>query len=72
MSQGFDAGFLVKVVRNTFNGEPSHWEVSAGWNGAELVTGTAPDFYSALDMGIEIGTEFAPDEIHFDANARNK
>ena len=70
-----DGEINIKIVRRTFMGKPTHWEIEAGMVGKYIdggIEGTAPTLYGVTDMFFEYLAD--TDEQRwsaFDANARN-
>lgn len=75
MEVNTDGEIYIKIVRRTYDNEPTHWEVEAATVGIldGQIEGTAPTFYGVVDMVFDYISEI--DETgwtKFDANARNK
>lgn len=75
METGLDGEIHITILRRTFDGEPTHWEVEAwaeskhidGW-----IEGTAPTFLGAVDMAFEYIADIDKNRwTQFDSNARN-
>lgn len=69
---GWDTQLTIAISRKLFDGEPSHWEVQAELDGKEIVSGTAPTFYGALDIALDAKTDLEIPEFNFDANNKGE
>ena len=66
----------IKVIRVKDETSPSHWESDVtDKDGKELGGGTAPDFYGAVDLAVEMARKRNdiddPEWSRFDANNRS-
>lgn len=70
-----DGEINIRIVRKTFMGKPTHWEIEAGIVGQVDggIEGTAPTMYGVTDMFFEYLDEIDDKRwSRFDANEHNR